>query len=224
MAQLLSVIRALMKQPFIYLRYSIWHIKIKFVLFDNLNFYFLAKIFYYSIFFVIFAPSIALKYMEPTLKILKKHWIYWILIGILSLVVIYSNTIVHPYLLADNRHYLFYIWNKFYGRYWWFKYAMMPLYLISIAVLYQCISIRSAGFQLLYTLCTIVSIALQQLIEIRYFIIPFLIARLFTSSVKFRLLILELMIYLTINFITFYLFATKEIYWKDYDFVQRIIW
>lgn len=142
----------------------------------------------------------------------------------LSIIVIYANTIVHPYLLADNRHYLFYIWNKFYGRYWWFRYSMVPLYLISVVVLYQCISNRSAGFQILYTLCTIVSIALQQLIEIRYFIMPFMIARLFSSSVKFKFLIIELILYLVINSITLYLFATKEIYWKNYDFVQRIIW
>lgn len=162
--------------------------------------------------------------MESTLNILRRYWHLWILAGILSLIVIYANTIVHPYLLADNRHYLFYMWNKFYGRYWWFKYAMAPIYLISLTVLYQCISIRNAGFQILYTLCTIVSIALQQLIEIRYFILPFMIARLSTSTVKFRLLILELIIYLIINSITFYLFSTKEIYWKDYDYVQRLIW
>ncbi|XP_055305543.1 putative Dol-P-Glc:Glc(2)Man(9)GlcNAc(2)-PP-Dol alpha-1,2-glucosyltransferase [Sitodiplosis mosellana] len=184
----------------------------------------LPQIFYYSIFFAIFAPSITFKYMAPTLRILRRYWIFWILTAILSLIVIYANTNVHPYLLADNRHYLFYIWNKFYGRYYWFKYAMVPLYLISMTVLYQCISIRSAGFQILYTLCTIVSIALQQLIEIRYFILPFMIARLFASSVKFRFLILELLTYLIINSITFYLFSTKEIYWKDYDFIQRLIW
>lgn len=138
--------------------------------------------------------------------------------------IICTNTIVHPYLLADNRHYIFYIWNKFYGKYTWFRFTMVPFYLISIGILYQSIAIRSAGFQLTYMLCTILSIAFQQLIELRYFILPFMIARLSTSSVKFRLLILEIIIYIIINTITFYIFSTKEIYWNDYDYVQRLIW
>lgn len=91
-------------------------------------------------------------------------------------------------------------------------------------MLYHSISVRSAGFQLVYVLCTIVSIALQQLIEIRYFIIPFLIARLSITSVKFKFLILELIIYLIINSLVFYIFFTKEIYWKDYKDIQRLIW
>lgn len=101
---------------------------------------------------------------------------------------------------------------------------MVPFYLLSMTIIHQSISARSAGFKLIYALCTIVSIALQQLIEIRYFIIPFLIARLSTNPVKFKLIILDLVFYLSINAIVFYLFSTKEIYWQNYDYVQRLIW
>lgn len=166
----------------------------------------------------------ALKFIESTVKTIQKRWFVAIALAIVSAIIIYANTIVHPYLLADNRHYVFYVWNKLYGKLWWFRYAMVPLYLISIAILYQSIAMRSAGFQLTYILCTIVSIAFQQLIEIRYFIIPFMIARISTSSVKFKLLVFELIIYLSINVIFFYIFATKEIYWSDYAHVQRLIW
>lgn len=144
--------------------------------------------------------------------------------GFLFAAIIYKNTIVHPYLLADNRHYVFYVWNKFYGKYWWAKYSMIPMYLISLIILYYSISVRSAGFKLLFTLCTIVVIGLQQLIEIRYFIMPYLIVRLSMTSVKFRLLLLELIMHCLLNAIVFYLFTTKEIYWNDYKSVQRIIW
>lgn len=140
-----------------------------------------------------------------------------------SVILIYKNTIVHPYMLADNRHYLFYVWNKFYGKYWWFKFVMVPLYLVCILILYNSTLIGSAGFRLMLTICTM-PITLQKLIEIRYFIIPFLITRLTITSVKFKLLILELIFYICINFIVFYLFSTKEIYWVDYDHVQRLIW
>lgn len=158
------------------------------------------------------------------MKTLRKHWILTLFANILFVIIIYMNTIVHPYMLADNRHYLFYIWNKFYGRFWWARFITVPFYLVSLVILYHSISMRSAGFQLVYTICTILSVALQQLIEVRYFILPFLIVRISSSSVKFKLLILELIIYTTINIIVFYLFSTKEIFWKDYNDVQRLIW
>lgn len=192
----------------------------------NLHFWiiFLLQIFYFSIFFSMFAPSVVLKYIEPTLKLIWKHWLIVILLAIISIIVIYENTIVHPYMLADNRHYVFYVWNRLYGKFWWFKFVMVPFYLLSLSILYQSIAMRSAGFQLTYMLCTTVSIALQQLIEMRYFLIPFMIARLSTSSVKFKFLILELVIYLSINGTFFYIFSTKEIYWEDYSYAQRLIW
>lgn len=182
------------------------------------------QIFYFSLFFIIFSPSLALMYVELALKTLRKHWIKTIFANVLFVIIVYANTIVHPYMLADNRHYFFYVWNKFYGRYWLAKFTVVPFYIISLTVLYHSISMRSAGFQLVYSICTIISVALQQLIEIRYFILPFLIVRISSSSVKFKLLILELLIYTTINIIVFYLFSTKEIFWKDYNQVQRLIW
>lgn len=182
------------------------------------------KIFYFSVFTSVFAPSMTLTYLKPVLRTFRKHWVISMIASILSIILVYNNTIVHPYMLADNRHYLFYIWNKFYGRYWWFRFAIVPLYVISVMILYYSISMRSAGFQIIYAFCTMISIALQQLIEIRYFIVPFMIARILAAPVKFRLLIIELVMYSAINAFTFYLFSTKEIVWNDYSHVQRLIW
>lgn len=204
--------------------WNLWRLHIYQENIPNQWLYLLSKIFYFSLFFTLFAPSIAFTYIGPAIGTLRRRWILAILAIILSMVIIHKNTIVHPYMLADNRHYVFYVWNKFYGRYSWCRFAMAPFYLVSTIILYHSISVRSAGFQLVYALCTIVSIALQQLIEFRYFIIPFLIARLSIASVKFKLIIFELVMYLTINAIIFYLFSTKEIYWNDYDYVQRLIW
>lgn len=165
-----------------------------------------------------------LAHLESALETLRTYWKLCLFVTSSLVIVIYFNTIVHPYMLADNRHYLFYVWNKFYGRFWWFRYTMAPFYLLSMIILHHAISTRSAGFKLMYAMCTIVSVGLQQLIEVRYFIIPFLIARLSMNSVKFKFVILDLVFYLTINAIVFYQFSTKEIYWKDFEHVQRLIW
>lgn len=188
------------------------------------NEFFYFKIFYFCVFTSVFAPSMTFTHVKSVLRILRKHWVISMSACIFSIIVVYNNTIVHPYMLADNRHYLFYIWNKFYGRYWWFRFAIVPLYVVSVMILYHSISMRSAGFQIIYALCTIISIALQQLIEIRYFIVPFLIARISAGPVKSRLIIIELIMYSAINAFAFYLFSTKEIIWNDYNHVQRLIW
>ncbi|KAL6520966.1 hypothetical protein OROGR_017535 [Orobanche gracilis] len=39
--------------------------------------------------------------------------------------------IAHPYLLADNRHYPFYLWQKVINYHWSAKYLMVPLYIYS---------------------------------------------------------------------------------------------
>lgn len=185
---------------------------------------FLLQIFYFSLFFLVFSPSVALTYILPTIQTIRKRWYVVVIMAIAFAFIIKMNTIVHGYLLADNRHYIFYVWHKFYGKYWWARYSVVPIYLISLIVLHYAISVRSAGFQLVFSLCTIVAIGLQQLIEIRYFIMPYLIVRLSMTSVKFKLLLLELVMHLVLNGIVFYLFMTKEIYWNDYEAIQRIIW
>lgn len=173
---------------------------------------------------MVFSPSIAFTHILPTALTIRKRWYLIVIAAITFTWIINVNTIVHPYLLADNRHYMFYVWNKFYGKYWWARYSVVPIYLISLIILHHAISVRSAGFQLLFSLCTILTIGLQQLIEIRYFIMPYLIARLSMTSVKFKFILLELIMHLILNAIVFYLFMTKEIYWNDYKVVQRIMW
>lgn len=52
--------------------------------------------------------------------------------------VVHFNTIVHPFMLADNRHYVFYVF-KLLLRPWWVKYTVIPLYYLTAWV---CIETR----------------------------------------------------------------------------------
>ena len=38
------------------------------------------------------------------------------------------GTVTHPFLLADNRHYTFYVWKNLMLPYPMFRYALLPLY------------------------------------------------------------------------------------------------
>lgn len=48
-------------------------------------------------------------------------------LGAATLIVRY-NTIIHPFTLADNRHYMFYVFRYTILRAWWIRYALVPAY------------------------------------------------------------------------------------------------
>lgn len=52
--------------------------------------------------------------------------------------IVYINTVVHPFLLADNRHYHFYIFRRLL-RPWWVRYAVTPIYILTA---WACIETR----------------------------------------------------------------------------------
>lgn len=56
----------------------------------------------------------------------------------LACVLVYLNTIVHPFLLADNRHFHFYIFRRLL-RPWWVRYAVTPIYVVTA---WACIETR----------------------------------------------------------------------------------
>src|ERR1700730_10821965 len=82
----------------------------------------------------------------------------------------------HPYLLADNRHYSFYLWRKLYKRNWSVRYLLVPIYM---ACGWICFVVSAPSFTLLFLLAYIAATALtlvpSPLLEFRYFIIPFYI-------------------------------------------------
>ncbi|KAI0128127.1 glycosyltransferase family 59 protein [Hypoxylon sp. NC0597] len=40
------------------------------------------------------------------------------------------NTIIHPFTLADNRHYMFYVFRYSILKTWWVRYAFVPVYVV----------------------------------------------------------------------------------------------
>lgn len=49
---------------------------------------------------------------------------------VVALAIIRFNTIIHPFTLADNRHYMFYVFRYTILRAWWIRYALAPVYIL----------------------------------------------------------------------------------------------
>ncbi|KAF2479922.1 alpha-2-glucosyltransferase Alg10 [Neohortaea acidophila] len=71
--------------------------------------------------------------LESMLVFKRRHLVprFWLMLASVSLacLVVRFNTIVHPFLLADNRHYTFYVFRLLTRR-WWVKYAVTPIYVV----------------------------------------------------------------------------------------------
>ena len=198
----------------------------------------LAQIPYFLTFSGIFALPILL-----TKKNLKNFILFtlgnpFIFIALSSFFVVCLSerfTIVHPYLLADNRHYTFYLWKKLWNRNIIIRYAMIPVYSYISYTMFHSLQVRSilkkqnSPFKkyeknlqkilLIVVIC--ITIVPQQLIEFRYFIVPFLFWRL-NSRNGFNLI--EFLHFVLINIFTIAIFCLKSIYYSKDEPNQRIIW
>lgn len=183
---------------------------------------------YFSLFAAFFGPQNLLMNAKATLQQITRRWKLVLGLCCLIALIVQFNTVVHPYLLADNRHYTFYLWNRFYGRHWSAKFLIIPAYAVALTLLQQNLHKMNASLSLLFLVGLLATVGMQSLIEVRYFLLPFLFLRLFSRDAKDKrypiYLALELLFYIAVNVATFHLFFTKEIRWSDFSDVQRIIW
>ncbi|KAK9453929.1 DIE2/ALG10 family-domain-containing protein [Dipodascopsis uninucleata] len=144
------------------------------------------QLFYFSVFSCILGvfsliPSIKLVTgsFSDTLFRTSKGFFYFFISSLLVVVAIKYTTKVHPFLLADNRHYTFYIWRRILNFRPWIRYLYAPGYVLSMWIVfvhsYQLASVLKA---LLFAGATAAVLVPSPLIECRYFIIPFVIWKL----------------------------------------------
>ncbi|KAF7396508.1 hypothetical protein HZH66_007370 [Vespula vulgaris] len=184
----------------------------------------ISQLFYFSVFIFSFLWPYMIPHYLKFFQNIQNHWILSSLIFALITVIVHCNTLVHPYVLADNRHYTFYIWNKFMGKYVIFRYILIPVYCFTIySTLYGISHIRFAT-QINFIFCTVIVLIPQLLLEPRYFIIPYIFYRLSMRKPKTWQIVMESFTNSIINFLQFFIFVNKVFYWEDQTYPQRISW
>jgi len=226
---------------------------------------------YLFLFSVVFSSAHLVHHLFQLVKYLLIHPLrcaFVCFLGIaLCMIVIATCTRAHPYLLADNRHFPFYLWRRVLSNPL-YRHALAPVYFIAgalfVRALYSSFSLlpfesshsHSSSIQtssqlsplprffqslplirtLLFLFCTAVSISFQELIEFRYFIMPFLLYRIElarsrrTHSGRVAVsevvaVLLELCFYLLVNVVTLYLFFYRPFKWAhEPHLLQRFMW
>lgn len=132
-------------------------------------------------------------------------------------------SVAHPYLLADNRHYTFYIWRKLLNAAPYARYLPLPVYLYSLWSLLDAMrDLKQKLWVLGYAAAVALTLAPASLLELRYFTVPFFFAALHSDISEFQL-ILILVMFVVINIGTITVYLMYPFTWPDGS-VARFMW
>ncbi|XP_060634395.2 dol-P-Glc:Glc(2)Man(9)GlcNAc(2)-PP-Dol alpha-1,2-glucosyltransferase [Anolis sagrei] len=154
----------------------------------------------------------------------KTHILQYTILTVVSLFLVWKFTFAHKYLLADNRHYTFYVWRKIFQRHELVKYLLVPVYIFAGWSFTDALKSKSIFWNLVYFVCLFAATVPQKLLEFRYFILPYMIFRLNIPVPSTSKLFLEFILYLLVNAVTFHLFLNKPFQWPGSDEIQRFMW
>lgn len=185
----------------------------------------LPQLLYFLIFYGVFGLPYVLIKLPTTVKLIMNNKLKVLLLGVIFLALVHFNTVTHPYLLADNRHFTFYIWNRWFGKYPYAIYITVPAYVFLYFSLYDNLKNQNCiSFLIPFFICVTLVLGLQRMIEVRYFIIPYIIMRLRFARPPYVVVAFEFIWYVLINCAAFYVFFSKKVMWSDFEYAQRIIW
>lgn len=77
----------------------------------------------------------------------RRKWKLAVAAALISVLVVRYYTLTHPYLLADNRHYPFYLWRRVIDRSTYSRYLLVPGYVFAAYVVADAMRGSSVFFQ-----------------------------------------------------------------------------
>ncbi|CAL9773664.1 unnamed protein product [Musa acuminata subsp. burmannicoides] len=159
----------------------------------------------------------------------RKNKIFYSFQVLLALVIgfiaVFFFSIAHPYLLADNRHYPFYLWRKVIQVHWLMKYLLIPLYVYSWSFIISILGERQRRIWVLsYVIATALVLVPAPLIEFRYYTIPFYFLILHSKIGETSNWLPIGSLYAVVNIFTMYLFLFRPFHWDHEPGTQRFIW
>lgn len=185
-----------------------------------------AQMYYFAAFCGVFAFAqlVSIENIVKFRRFVGTHILGVIVFCCLSIVLILNFTYVHRYTLADNRHYTFYIWSKILNRHPLARFSLIPGYLFAFWCIDHSLAHKTVLWRLMFVLFLGINLIPSTLLELRYFIVPYLLWRVNmkqTSSVR---LTLEIIFNVVINAVTIYIFLEKPFFWPDDNAKQRFMW
>ncbi|KAK7694275.1 hypothetical protein QCA50_001456 [Cerrena zonata] len=141
----------------------------------------------------------------------KRNVLITMLVSIFMAVTVKKFTIHHPFLLADNRHYTFYVWRRVFMLHPVMPYLLIPGYIACAWAWYIRIGTDQTMLQnLLLPIFVLPTLLPTPLLEPRYFLIPYILLRAQVVDVSWKGVVAEGVWYAVINAATMWVFLYKE--------------
>ncbi|CUS08585.1 unnamed protein product [Tuber aestivum] len=173
-------------------------------------------------------PSSSRARKTPKLTIPHTKLLRTITLLTIILAIIWRNTYFHPYLLADNRHYVFYIFRRTLLAHPLIRYLAAPVYFASTwTVLHTLRTSRSVNVLWVYAWAMAVAgtLVTAGLVEFRYFVLGWVIWRVNIHVECAWRRWAETVGFVFVNLATVYVFTQWGFEWKqERGVVQRFMW
>lgn len=192
----------------------------------------LPQILYFALFVVFFSwplwlsPRMLVRYVRWNFGSVRLFAFYAANLALIAAVV-HEFTVVHPFILADNRHYTFYLWRRLIAPSWHplAKFLLVPVYHLGLWILVTSVGLtNSLPVFLAYFGAVALTLIPSPLLEPRYYILPYLAWRIIVQGYPSNRLVFEWLWYLAINTITVRIFLTRPFEWPGEQQLQRFMW
>ncbi|XP_061920578.1 dol-P-Glc:Glc(2)Man(9)GlcNAc(2)-PP-Dol alpha-1,2-glucosyltransferase [Entelurus aequoreus] len=184
------------------------------------------QLFYFLAFSLFFSSPVSLCYERALrfLQALKRRPLLFLAIAVASSLLVWKLTAVHRYLLADNRHFTFYVWRRLFQKHELARFLFVPAYVFAGWNFLDSLKSRSLFWTSAFLACVVAATVPQKLLEFRYFIVPYLMYRLHMPMPSLPRLALEFLLYSAVNAAAVYVFVAKTFRWPDSGATQRFMW
>lgn len=141
-----------------------------------------------------------------------------------TLFVVSEFTMVHPYTLADNRHYTFYVWRRFLGRSRIARLSLSAPYLLSLHSLARALHrTQSQLVVFAYFACAACTVIMAELLEFRYFVVPYAVCSLLAPPLERRGALAVLGAFAAVDIGLEWVFLRRTYVWPDGS-IARFMW
>jgi alpha-1,2-glucosyltransferase len=114
------------------------------------------QLFYFLGFTVAFSAVhfISVETVRSFINFSRRKFLLVCILFILTVVSVWRFTYVHRYLVADNRHYTFYVWSRIIARHAAMRYVLVPAYLFSAFAVLNVVALkRNILWRMVFVCC-----------------------------------------------------------------------
>ena len=148
----------------------------------------------------------------------------WLTLTLAVRLAAHYGTVAHPYLLADNRHLTFYLWKDIIGPLHPYPWLTAPAYgAAALAATTALASAQGGAWLLAYAVCAAAALVPAGLLELRYFIVPTVVAALRLPMPLAPQLAVQAVCFAAVNAAVLWMFCGRSFTWHDGS-VARIMW